>query len=104
MQPTMLAVLGSARELVRLGRGLTLLAPGRQGALEGIENPGDMVDELRAGQGTGRADVGVSRYRAVPAGQNLVAPLPQMSGDTREFAERGGCHGRTPTLRNCEEL
>ena len=66
MQPTVLAVLGSARELVRLGRGLTLPAPGRQGPLEGIENPGDMVDELRAGQGAGRADSRVGRYRAAP--------------------------------------
>ena len=76
MQPTMLAVLGSARELVRLGRGLTLLAPGRQGALEGIENSWDVVDELRAGQGRGRADSRVGLYRAAPTGQNLVALLP----------------------------
>jgi hypothetical protein len=71
-----LAVLGGAGEFVRLCRSLTLPAPGRQSALESVEDPWDMVDELRASQGRGRAYSGVVGYRTAPAAEDLIAPLP----------------------------
>ena len=89
MQPTVLAVLGSTGELVRLCRGLTLPAAGRQSALESVEDPWDMVNELRAGQGRGRAYSGVVGYGTAPAVEDLIAPLPEMGGNTGEFAESG---------------
>ncbi len=50
MQPTVLAVFGGAGKLVRLGRSFTLPAARRQSAVEGVENPRDVINELRASQ------------------------------------------------------
>ena len=104
MQPTVLAVFGSAGKLVRLGSSFALSAARCQSAVECVENPWDVINELRASQGRGGPYSRVVRDLVMPLGEDLGAARLEMGGDAREFALRGGGHGRKGNLWNVRRL
>jgi hypothetical protein len=102
MQPAVLAMVGGTSALVSLGGGLAIWTACTQPTIEGVENPRNVIDELRSNQGRGSAQVRILVYRPTPTRQHVLPSLPQMSGYSGELDVGGRCHCRAPELTKCE--
>ncbi len=93
MQPSMFAMIRRARTLLSLGGRFVSAIARTQRSIECIQNAGNVIDELSAGQGCRCTHLRVAVYGNTPARQNLFALLFQMLRDERKFRVRGESHG-----------
>jgi hypothetical protein len=92
VQPAVLAMIGGTSTLVGHRGSLAIGTACAQRTIEGVENPRDVVDELRPNEGCGSAYFRIVIYRPTPTGQNVFPSHPQVSGYSGKFDVLGRCH------------